>query len=111
MWIRRLGEESLLSLGEWDIGRRKNPRPRPGHLRDALLEEQSPSLVVGSPRGGAGHHRLGEQYDRPRRDLRNDHAGGLFRGLVDLARQLEVALVAPGDTPESPAVRARIGKV
>src|SRR5215470_10874991 len=111
MWISRLGEECLLSRGERDIGRRKNPRPRPGHLRDAILEEQSPSLVVGSPRGGAMHDRLGEQYDRPRRDLRNGHAGRLFRGLVDLARHLEVALVTPGDTPESPAARPGIGKV
>src|SRR2546430_7902329 len=102
MWIRRLGEERLLSRGERDIGWRKDPRPRPRHLGDAILVEQSPALVVGSPRGCSVHHRLGEQYDRPRRDLRNDHAGRLFRGLVDLARQLEVTLVTPRDTPESP---------
>src|SRR6266545_3665402 len=111
MWIRRLGEERLLPRGERDIGWRKDPRPRPCYLGDAILEEQSPALVVGSPRGGAVHHRLGEQYDRPRRCVRNDHAGGLFRGLVDLARQLEVTLVTPGNTPESPAVRSGIGKV
>src|SRR3984893_18057088 len=104
MWIRRLGEERLLPRGERDIGWRKDPRPRPCHLGDALLEEQSPALVVVSPPGGAAHHRLGEQSDRPRRYVRNDHAGGLFRGLVDLARELEVTLVTPGNTPESPAV-------
>src|SRR4030095_15870827 len=105
MWIRRLGEERLLSRGERDIGWRKDPRPRPRHLGDAILVEQSPALVVGSPRGCAVHHRLGEQDDRPRRYLRNDHAGGLFRGLVDLARQLEVTLVTPGNTPETPVGR------
>src|SRR5213083_2152518 len=110
MWIRRLGEERFLSRGEPDIGWRKHARPRPRHLGDAILVEQSPALVVGSPRGGAVHHRLGEQYDRPRRYVRNDHAGGLFRSLVDLARQLEVTLVTPGNTPESPAVRSGIGK-
>src|SRR5438034_4121715 len=106
MWIRRLGEEHLLPRGEWDIRWRNDPRLRPCHLGDAILEEQSPALVVGSPRGGAVHHRLGEQYDRPRRYVRNDHAGGLFRGLVDMARQLEVTLVTPRNTPESPAVRS-----
>src|SRR6266481_2179677 len=55
--------------------------------------------------------RLGEQYDRPRRHLRNDHAGRPFRGLVDLARQLEVALVTPGNAPESPICRSGIGKI
>src|SRR6266436_885256 len=110
MWIRRLGEERLLSRGEQNIGWRKDPRPRPCHLGDAILEEQRPALVVGSPQGGAVHHRLGEQYDRPRRHVRNDHAGGLFRGLVDLARQLEVTLVTPGNAPESSAVRSGIGK-
>src|SRR5438270_3239196 len=110
MWIRRLGEERLLSRGERDIGWRKDPRPGPRHLGDAILVEQSPALVVGSPRRGAVHHRLGEQYDRPRRYVRNDHAGGLFRGLVDLARELEVTLVTPGNTPESPVVRSGIGK-
>src|SRR5687768_4690584 len=110
MWIGRLGEERLLPRGERDIGWRKDPRLRPRHLGDAILVEQSPALVVGSPRGCAVHHRFGEQYDRPRRDLRNDHAGGLFRGLVDLARKLEVALVTPGNTPESPVRRSSIGK-
>src|SRR5712692_4574203 len=110
MWIRRLGEERLLSRGERDIGWRKDPRPRPRHLGDAILVEQSPALVVGSPWGCSVHHRLGEQYDRPRRYVRNDHAGGLFRGLVDLARQLEVTLVTPGNAPESPAIRSGIGK-
>src|SRR5947209_11300473 len=57
------------------------------------------------------HHRLGEQYDRPRRYVWNDHAGGLFRGLVDLARQLEVTLVTPGNAPESPICRSGIGKI
>src|SRR5438552_9829875 len=111
MWLRRLGEERFLSRGEPDIGWWKHARPRPRHLGDAILEEQSPALVVGSPRGGAVHHRLGEQYDRPRRYVRNDRAGGLFRGLVDLARQLEVTLVTPRNTPESPAVRSGIGKI
>src|SRR5947207_226210 len=110
MWIRRLGEERFLSRGEPDIGWRKHARPRPRHLGDAILVEQSPALVVGSPRGCSVHHRLGEQYDRPRRDLRNDHAGRLFRGLVDLTRQLEVTLVTPGNTPESPVGRSGIGK-
>src|SRR2546428_5085627 len=110
MWIRRLGEERLLWGGEPDIGWRKRAGPRPRHLGDAILVEQSPGLVVGSPRGGSVHHRLGEQYDRPRRDLRNDHAGRLFRGLVDLARQLEVTLVTPGNTPESPVGRSGIGE-
>src|SRR5881409_317836 len=111
MWIRRLGEERLLSRGERDIGWRKDPRPRPRHLGDAILVEQSPALVVGSPWGCSVHHRLGEQYDRPRRYVRNDHAGGLFRGLVDLARQLEVTLVTPGHAPESPICRSGIGKI
>src|SRR6266511_751216 len=111
MWIRRLGEERLLSRGERDIGWRKDPRPRPRHLGDAILVEQSPALVVGSPWGCSVHHRLGEQYDRPRRYVRNDHAGGLFRGLVDLARQLEVTLVTPGNAPESPRSRSSIGKI
>src|SRR5216683_805059 len=111
MWIRRLGEERLLSRGERDIGWRKDPRPRPRHLGDAILVEQSPALVVGSPWGCSVHHRLGEQYDRPRRYVRNDHAGGLFRGLVDLARQLEVTLVTPGNAPESPRCRSGIGKI
>src|SRR4029434_4900024 len=110
MWICRLGEECLLPRSERDIGWRKDPRPRPCHLGDAIVEEQSPALVGGSPRGGAVHHRLGEQYDRPRRYVRNDHAGGLFRGLVDLERQMEVALVTAGNTPESAAVRSGIGK-
>src|SRR5256885_11401087 len=111
MWIRRLGEEPLLSRGERDIGWRKDPRPRPRHLGDAILVEQSPALVVGSPWGCSVHHRLGEQYDRPRRYVWNDHAGGLFRGLVDLARQLEVTLVTPGNVPESPICRSGIGKI
>src|SRR5882762_10170065 len=110
MWIRRLGEERLLSRGERDIGWRKDPRPRPRHLGDAILVEQSPALVVGCPWGYSEHHRLGEQYDRPRGYVRNDHAGGLFRSLVDLARQLEVTLVTPGNTPESPVGRSGIGK-
>src|SRR5882672_11148181 len=110
MWIRRLGEERFLSRGEPDIGWRKHARPRPRHLGDAILMEQSPALVVGSPRGCPVHHRLGEQYDRPRRYFRNDHAGRLFRGLVDLARQLEVTLVTPGNTPESPVGRSGIGE-
>src|SRR5437667_12248668 len=100
MWIRRLGEERLLSRGERDIGWRKDPRPRPRHLGDAILVEQSPALVVGSPWGCSVHHRLGEQYDRRRRDVRNDNAGSFFRGLVNLARQLEVTLVTPGNAPE-----------
>src|SRR5712691_6815058 len=111
MWIRRLGEERLLPRGERDIGWRKDPRPRPRHLGDAILVEQSPALVVGSPRGCSVHHRLGEQHGRSRRDFWNDHAGGLSRGLVDLARQLEVALVAPGNAPESPASRSGIGEI
>src|SRR4029450_1368423 len=110
MWIRRLGEERLLPRGERDIGWRKDPRLRPCHLGDAILEEQSPALVVGSPRGGAVHHRLGEQHDRPRRYVRNDHAGGLFGGLVDLTRQLEVTLVTPGNAPESAICRSGIGE-
>src|SRR5207249_10493976 len=76
----------------------------------AILVEQRPALVVGSPWRCSVHHRLGEQDDRPRRYLRNDHAGGLFRRLVDLARQLEVALVTPGNTPESAIGRSGIGK-
>src|SRR2546430_17574420 len=111
MWIRRLGQERLLSRGERDIGWRKDPRPRPRHLGDAILVEQSPALVVGSPWGCSVHHRLGEQDDRPRRYLRNDHAGGLFRRLVDLARQLEVALVTPWNTPESAIGQYAIGKI
>src|SRR5881397_38450 len=111
MWIRRLGEQRLLSRGERDIGWWKDPCPRPRHLGDAILVEQSPALVVGSPWGCSVHHRLGEQYDRPRRYVRNDHAGGLFRGLVDLARQLEVTLVTPGNAPESPICRSGIGKI
>ena len=110
MWIRRLGEERLLSRGERDIRRRKHPRPRPRHLGDAILVQQCPALVVGPPRGCSVHHRLGEQHDRPRRYLRDDHAGGLFRGLVDLARQLEVALVTAGNAPESAVGRSGIGK-
>src|SRR5947209_230852 len=111
MWIRRLGEERLLSRGERDIGWRKDPRPRPRHLGNAILVEQSAALVVGSPWGGPVHHRLGEQYDRPRRDVRNDHAGSLFRGLVNLAWKLEVTLVTPGNAPESPICRSGIGKM
>src|SRR3989441_5819874 len=111
MWIRRLGEERLLPRGERDVGGRKHARPRPRHLGDAILVEQSPALVVGSPRGCSVHHRLGEQHGRSRRDFWNDHAGGLSRGLVDLARQLEVALVAPGNAPESPASRSGIGEI
>src|SRR5881296_4277469 len=103
MWIRRLGEERFLSRGERDIGWRKHARPRPRHGGDAILVEESPALVVGSPRGCAVHHRLGEQHDRPRRYPRNDHAGGFLGSLVDLAWQLEVALVTSGNTPESPA--------
>src|SRR5437773_3046993 len=110
MWIRRLGEERFLSRGEPDIGWRKHARPRPRHLGDAILVEQRPALVVGSPWRCAVHPRLGVQYDPPRRDLRNDHAGRLFRGLVDLTRQLEVTLVTPGNTPESPVCRSSIGK-
>src|ERR687891_810528 len=110
MWIRRLGEERMLSRGERDIGWRKDPRPRPRLLGDAILVEQSPALVVGSPWGCSVHHRLGEQHDRPRWDVRNDHAGGLLRGLVDLPRQLEVTLVTPGNTPESAVCRSGIGK-
>ena len=49
MWIRRLGEERLLSRGERDIGWRKDPRPGPRHLGDAILVEERPALVVGSP--------------------------------------------------------------
>src|SRR5713101_7412773 len=111
MWIRRLGEARLLSRGERDIGRRKDPRPRPRHLGDAILVEESPALVVGSPWGCSVHHRLGEQYDRPRRYVRNDHAGGFLRGLVDLARQPEVALVTPRNAPESAVRRSSVGKV
>src|SRR5439155_11664218 len=110
MWIRRLGEERLLSWGERDIGRRKHARLRPRHVRDAILVEQGPALVVGPPRGGAVHHRFGKQHDRPRRYLRNDDAGGLLRSLVDLARQLEVALVTSRNTPESAVGRSGIGK-
>src|SRR6266545_7517245 len=102
MWIRRLGEERLLSRGERHSRWRKHPRPRPSHLGDAILVEQSPALVVGSPRSRSVHHRLRKQYDRPGRYFRNDHARGPFRGLVDLARQLEATLVTPGNTPESP---------
>src|ERR1700746_745832 len=104
MWIRRLGEERLLSRRELDIGWRKDPRPRPRHLGDAVLVEQSPALAVGSPRRrpvGRGLVRgypgrcavypgRGEEAARPRRYVRNDHARGLFRSLVDLVRQLEV---------------------
>src|SRR5215470_1875913 len=111
MWIRRLGEERSLSRGERDIGWRKDPRLRPCHLGNAILEEQGPALVVGLPQGGSMHHRFGEQYDRPRRDLRNDHAGGLFRSFVDPARHLEVAFVTAGNTPESPAVWSGVGKI
>src|SRR5438445_6365007 len=111
MWIRRLGEERLLPRGERDIGWRKHARPRPRHVADAILVEQSPALVVRSPRGCSVHHRLGEQHDRPRRYVRNDHAGGLFRSLVNLARQLEVTLVTSGNTPESPVCRSGIGKI
>src|SRR5215467_12152901 len=57
------------------------------------------------------HHRFGEQYDRPRRDLRNDHAGGLFRSFVDLARHLEVAFVTAGNAPESSAGWSGVGKI
>src|SRR5207247_7713653 len=109
MWFRRLGEERLLPRGERDIGWRKHAGPRPRHVGDAILVEQRPALVVGSPRGCSVHHRLGEQYDRPRRDLRNDHAGRLFRGLVALTRQLEVTLVTPGNPPESTVGRYGIG--
>src|SRR5262245_50146677 len=98
MWIRRLGEERVLPRGERDVGWRKQGRPRPRNVGDAILVEQSPALVVGSPRGRSVRHRLGEQYNRPRRNVRNEHAGSRFRGLVDLARQLEVALVTPGNT-------------
>jgi DNA invertase Pin-like site-specific DNA recombinase len=108
--IGRLGKERLLPRGELDVGWWKHPRPRPGHLGHAILIEQSPALVVGPPRGCSVHHRLGEQYHRTRRYLRNDHARGLFRGLVDLARQLEVTLVTPGNAPKSPVGRAGIGK-
>src|SRR5262252_5720213 len=90
-----LGEEGLLSRRERDIGWRKHPRPRPRHLGHAILVQKSPTLVVGSPGGCPVHHRLGEQDDRPGRYVRNDHAGGLFGGLVDLRRQLEITLVAP----------------
>src|SRR6267142_285321 len=110
MWIRRLGEERVLSRGERDIGWRKHARPRPRHVRNAILVEQGPALVLGPPRGGAVHHRLGEQHDRPRRYLRNDDASGLLRGRVDLARQLEVTLVASRNTPESAVGRSSIGK-
>src|SRR5262245_30830694 len=58
--IRRLGQQRLLSRSEQDIGRRKDPRPRPRHLGDAILVEQSPALVGGFPWGGPVHHRLGE---------------------------------------------------
>src|SRR5258705_13989996 len=111
MWICRLGQERLLSRGERDIWRRKDARPRPRHLGDAILVEESPALAFGSPWGCSGHHRLGEQYDRPGRYLGNDHAGGLFRGLVDLARQLEVTLVTPGNAPESPRGRSGVSKM
>src|SRR6516165_7814504 len=110
MGIRRLGEERLLPRGEPNIGRRKYARPRPRHVGDAILVEESPTLVVRSPRGGSVHHRLGEQDDRSRRYLWNDHARGLFRGLVNLARQLEVALVTAGNAPESPVARPGIRK-
>src|SRR2546421_12506970 len=110
MWIRRLGEECFLSRGEPGCGWRTRARPCPRHRGAAILVERSPALVSGSPRRCSGHHRLGEQYDRPRRDLRNDNAGRLFRGLVDLARLLEVTLVTPGNTPESPVGRSGIGE-
>src|SRR5262249_59499270 len=48
---------------------------------------------------------------RSRRYLRDHHTGGLFRRLVDLARQLEVALVTPGNAPESPVLRSGIGEI
>src|SRR6185436_4351647 len=101
-------EERLLPGGERDIRRRKHPRARPRHVGDAVLVEQRPALVVGSPRCRSVHHRLGEQHDRARRDLRNDDAGGLLRSLVDLARHLEVALVTSGDAPESAVGRSSI---
>src|SRR5262249_48611045 len=47
----------------------------------------------------------------PRRYLRNDHAGGVLGSLVDLARQLEVALVTSRNTPKSAIGRSGIGKV
>ena len=47
MGIRRLGEERLLPRGERDIGRRKHARLRPRHVRDAILVEQGPALLVG----------------------------------------------------------------
>src|SRR5215813_14879626 len=110
MGIRGLGEERLLSRGELDIWGRQDPRSRPRHLGDAILVEQGPALVVASPWGCSVHHRLGEQHDRPRGYFGNDHTGGLLRGLVDLARQLEVALVTPGNAPESTIGRSGIGK-
>jgi hypothetical protein len=85
--------------------------PRNTPSVSAVLVEESPARVVGSPRGCSVHHRLGEQDDRPRRDLRNDHAGRPLRGLVDPVRQLEVTLVTPGNAPESPAVRSGIGEI
>src|SRR5438874_7379283 len=111
MWIRRLGEERLLSRGERDIGWRKNPRARPRHLGDAILVEQSPGLGVGAPGGRSVYHRLGKHYDRPRRYVRNAHAGRLFRGLVDLARQPEVTLVTPGNAPEPPVCGSGISQI
>src|ERR1051326_5666079 len=110
MRIRGLCEQRLLSRRELDVGRRQHTRSRPRHLRDAILVKKSPALVVGSPWRCSVHHRLGEEHDPPRRYLWYDHARGLFRTLVDLTRQLEVALVTAGNTPESAVGRSGIGK-
>ena len=109
--IGRLREQRSLPSGELHIGRRKHTRPRPGHVGDAVLVEQRPALVVGSPWSRSVHHGLGEQHDRPGRYFRNDHARGVFRGLVNLPRHLEAALVTPGNTPESPVCRSAIGEI
>src|SRR4029453_15417931 len=111
MRISRLSGERLLSRGERDIGWRQHARPRPRHVGDAILVEQRPPLVVGTTRGCSVHPRPGEKDDRPRRYLRNDHASGLFRGLMDPTRQLEVALVAPWNAPESSGGRSAIGEI
>src|SRR5207244_3817132 len=64
-----------------------------------------------APASCSRHNRPVDHSGRRRRYVRNDHAGGRFRGLVDLARQLEVTLVTPENAPESSACRSGIGKI
>src|SRR5262249_57138055 len=69
------------------------------------------ALGVAPPGLCAVHPRCGKHPARPRRYLWSDHAGGALGRFVDLARQLEVALVTAGNAPEPTVRRPAVGKI